>query len=102
MNILKIANRGHLKRLIKKGMIEVRCDHHFTDDYAFDKAYNYGKTGWMDAVLCDTMQNIDGKIVFTDWDLKTKSGALWTNDNKIYNLSIHSNLTYSVRIKDIK
>lgn len=39
----KRINRGHLRRAAKKGHLYVKCQFHYTDDYAFDYANNNGK-----------------------------------------------------------
>jgi hypothetical protein len=97
----KIAHRGHLRNLIKKGMIEAKCLFHYTDDYAYDNAYNNGKTDWMPVEFVEFhTDGKDGFLSFTDWDLKTSSGYLHADTNDMYSFAIHSNLVYKVRIKE--
>jgi len=103
---MRIANRGHLKRLIAKSMIEARCRYHYTDDYAWDNATNFGKTDWLSAYLKSEIkegEQVKG-IIFEDWDFKTSSGYLSLNREKegIYTFAIHSNLVYEVRVKETK
>lgn len=43
--------RDWLKRQILKGNVMVKCKGVYTDDYAFDAAYNYQKTDWMKAAI---------------------------------------------------
>lgn len=106
----KIAHRGHLRNLIKKGLIEARCKYRYTDDYAYDSASNYGKTGWKKAYLKSQISEdtqVDG-IIFDDSgdcydDFKTSTGGLWKNGNGEYSFLIHSNLSYSIRfIEEVK
>ena len=100
---MRIANRGHLKRLITKGIVEARCIYHYTDDYAWDNATNFGKTDWLPAYLNSSLEEdeqVEG-IVFDEWDFKTQGGYLSPDRDKegIYTYAIHSNLVYEVRIK---
>jgi len=110
MKKLHIANRGHLKRLIARGLIEARCKYHYTDDYAFDNAANFGKTDWLPAYLDSAIpegEQVDG-IIFREnkrgWnDFKSRSGGLWENKEAgTYTFLIHSNLSYEVRLKEAK
>lgn len=39
-------NRGQLLKLAEAGRVWMRCQYHYTDDYAWDAATNYGRTGW--------------------------------------------------------
>ena len=43
------VNRGWLRKQIELGNVEVKCDYSYTDDYAYDNASGFGKTGWMPA-----------------------------------------------------
>ena len=95
-----IANRGHLKRLIAKGLIEARCKYHYTDDYGFDAAYNFGETDWSPAYLKSEIaddQQING-IIFDDSGFSGSCGRLWKNKEN-YSFYIHSNLSYEIRFK---
>jgi len=102
----KIAHRGHLRNLIKKGLIEAKCNYRYTDDYAYDNATNFGKTDWKPAYLESMIpegEQIDG-IIFDDSgdydDFKTPTGALFPRENGEYSFLIHSNLSFRVRIKE--
>ncbi len=103
--VTKISNRGHLKNLVKKGLIEAKCDFHLTDDYAFDSAYNFGKDeNWLPVEHVEDLR--DGKngfISLSDWDFGTKSGGLYRNggESSCYTFYIHSNLSYTLRIKEV-
>jgi hypothetical protein len=100
--IKKIAHRGHLKNLIKKGLIEVKCLFHYTDDYAFDAAMN-NRTDkeWIPAEWVENLADgRNGYHTFRDWDFKSSSGYLSKDKGEgIYSFAIHSNLVYSVRLK---
>jgi len=99
---VKTVNRGWLKKQIEKGIVMARCDYHYTDDYAWDYANNCGKQETY--IPCrmkgDHEKNTQGFICFSDWDLRTKTGgAYWENEaEKIIGLSIHSNLAYTLKI----
>lgn len=101
---MEIAHRGHLKRLVKKGLIEAKCLFRYTDDYAYDNASGFGKTDWLPARLReDNEDSILGFINFRDWDFGTSSGYLSHHkENNTYSFAIHSNLVYSVRIIETK
>lgn len=100
----KIAHRGHLKNLVKKGMIEARCLFRYTDDYAYDNSTNCGRDEqWLPAEFVENYS--DGKngfISFKNWDFGTASGYLSKEkEGGVYSFAIHSNLVYSVRIKEL-
>jgi hypothetical protein len=98
----KIAHRGHLKNLVKKGMIEAKCLFSMTDDYAYDNAYKFGVD--KDYLPCEFVEFYSdakkGFISFKDWDFGTASGYLSKEQNGTYSFAIHSNLVYTVRIKE--
>ncbi len=97
----RISNRGHLKRLISKGLIEVKCKYHYTDDYAYDSAYNFGKTDWMPAVLNNDNKFDENSISFNDWDFTSCGYLSKIKEDGTYSFAIHSNLVYSVRFKEV-
>ena len=96
---MKIRNRGHLKRLIQRGLIEAKCIYSLTDDYAWDNANNFGKTDWKPARIGE--EPVKGYITFYESDLKTKSGCLLEDRDEegLYTLIVHSNLAYKIRFK---
>ncbi len=47
------VNRGWLKRRILEGKVMAKCNYYYTDDYAFDAAYNYQQTDWLKARIED-------------------------------------------------
>jgi hypothetical protein len=47
MSKYRTVRRDMLLRRLRAGRLVVKCDIHLTDDYAFDNATNFGKTGWL-------------------------------------------------------
>jgi len=77
--MINTYNRGRLRREIEKGLFQVKCDGQYTDDYAFDAAYNYRKSDFMDA-----------KVVMDFWEwlnsnpeIKSQRDAEYANPNFI-------------------
>jgi len=102
--VTKISNRGHLRNLVKKGLIEAKCDFHYTDNYAYDNASNFGKDeDWGQTEYVEDLRNgTHGIISFSDHDFTGPSGGLRRiNDGPYYTFYIHSNLYYTVRIKEV-
>ena len=104
-------NRGHVKRAMQKGLVEVRCKMHLTDDYAFDAAVNFGKSEqWVRATIAEPgpdsqlvreLAEIRGErvVIFYPSQLSNVGGGVW-EDMKgagTYTLYIHSNLSYELR-----
>lgn len=90
---MKTIRRDWIKRQIEAGRMEAKCDYHYTDG---DTADNFGKTGWLPACIGNF---IDGHINFQEHDFRFKSGAAWKNEDETINLSVHSNLSYTLRLK---
>lgn len=88
---IKIANRGQLKRLIEKGMIEIRTDMILTDDYAFDASTNCQKSEeWKPAKIED----------FSIYDFSWQGGKITPKaSGNEYFWKLCTNNYYSVRIK---
>lgn len=117
---MKTIRRDWLKRQIEKGNIEAKCNHKFTDDYAFDNAYNFGKTDWMPARIkhpqYETYTNEIGSVLTrrTDDDLKDgylnfreddfgyKSGMAYYNDDGSIHFSVLSSESYTLRVKAVQ
>lgn len=98
-------NRQSLKKLMALGALEAKCDFSYTDDYAFDNSINCGKTEWIPAAYVDVKfarheNRIEGSLVFGNWDFETSSGKCWIDKDGTYSLSVHSNLSYSFRVKN--
>lgn len=110
--------RDWLKRQIEKGGVQIKCDYHYTDDYAQDAADNFGRTGWLPARISKPKYEIienewggtSGRIV--DRDVKEgfinlreshfegSSGAAWrdsTYPGRVI-LLVHQNLAYSIQL----
>jgi hypothetical protein len=116
MNEILTVNRVWLKRQVIAGLIEAKCNYHFTDDYAYDNASGFGKTTWLPARvshptykdvgelghernILDDHDFIEGFMNFTEWDFKTKSGAAWWDNETEINFIIHSNHSFTMRFK---
>ena len=94
----KKPRRDWLKRRIEAGLMEARCKYHYTDDYAFDNAYNFGITDWLPARIKDD-EHKTGFINFSESDFKYKSGGCRL-DGDVISFHIHSNLLYEIRFKE--
>lgn len=114
----KTVRRDWIKKQIELGNIEAKCDYIYTDDYAYDNAYNFGKTDWMPARISRptykdiTLQNgsvmtmiddrdfVDGFMNFKDHDFEYSTGRCYWDENcetiSFIPLSGHS---YTLRIK---
>ena len=89
------VNRGWLLRQVQAGNVEVKCNYSMTDDYAFDAAYNFGKTDWMPAQ--DYFKKDGCKLA---WYFSTKGGfAYWNEDKSEIAMSVYSNYSLQLRIK---
>lgn len=91
---METVNRGWLKRQVVAGKMQVKCAIKLTDDFAGDAANNFGKTGWMPAIVGDKAQA--GSINIYESNFKTKSGSAWREGDTIH-LCVHSNLYYEFR-----
>ena len=102
------VNRAWLKRQIEKGGVTAKCDHRLTDDYRFDVANDFGKTGWLPARILNSFYNEHGR-----WDNDSKAGHMnllpmyfegygrayrSTSDPTLISLYVHSNLSFSLRL----
>ena len=113
---MKTIRRNWLKKQIELGKVEAKCNYKFTDDYAFDNAYNNQKTGWLPARISNpvygevTLQNGITRTVSTDSDWKegyvnfrnydftmSTGGARWNEDGTI-GFSPLSSENYTLRI----
>lgn len=83
------VNRGWLKRRILEGSVEAKCDGVYTDDYAFDAATDFQRTGWLRARIEDDYskrQYDGGEIYFTNSDFRGH-GHAWRDANGHISLS---------------
>ena len=84
-------NRGRLKREIQKGLWLVKCDGKYTDDYAFDAANNYGKTGYVPAIYFPSFHDwLDKKGLADEYNRQVQAnpnrwGISGTEVGKLYN-----------------
>jgi hypothetical protein len=60
----KSVNRGYLKKMAAAGRLYVRCKYHYTDDYAYDAAVNYGSSDQFTQVYLEPEYNcpLDAEI----------------------------------------
>ena len=79
---MKTINRGWLKRKIQKGLVQARVDGYYTDDYSWDSAANFGRTGWLPARIRPEGENQlpDGFIYFNPSDFRGY-GHAWRDAN---------------------
>lgn len=100
MEKAKRVNRKKLMADIMAGLYEAKCDYRYTDDYAFDDAYGFGKTDFMPA----RVGNFEtGYCSFREdyfRSLKEYGAYLSFNADGSISLSPHSNLSYTLRLKE--
>lgn len=103
--------RSSLLKLVESGVMEAKCNFHYTDDYAWDNANNHGRTDWLQARIRKVVHNditgrderdfIQGQMNFdeSDFDGIYRTGGARMNDDGTISFSIHSNLNYTLRVK---
>ena len=116
---MQTSRREWLRKQIDAGKMEVKCNYHLTDDYAFDNANKGGTTDWMPARIrrptfskyitpggwendyCSDDDRVEGMMNFNVSDFDGKAGmAYWKDDAKtLIQFSIHSNASYTLRLK---
>ena len=104
---MKKPNRRWIMRQVAKGNIEAKRNYRHTDDYAYDNAYNFGKTDWMPARLnperiynergCVNSSEMykEGFMSFDASDFSWGSGGAYYNDDgtiSLYGAGEHFNL----------
>ena len=113
----KTVNRGWLRKQVEAGKVAIKCNYHYTDDYAFDAAVNFQQTDWMPARIrkpvfgeytdqfgytrtrCVEDDRKQGYMNLDASDFKSQSGRCWKNEEtNIISFSIHSNLVYSCKV----
>lgn len=96
---MKTVNRGWLKKQVRAGKVEGRCDGHYTDDYAFDAANGFGRTtGWKPVRIKEGAAMFGGTIYLSEAGFGYKSGAAYTQDDGTISYHVHGNLSYTLRI----
>ena len=82
------VNRGWLKRRILEGKVLAKCNGVYTDDYAFDAAYNFQKTGWLKAKIEDdySQRRAENCLYFRHDDFRGY-GYAWREANGDMHLS---------------
>lgn len=108
---MKTVRRDWIMRQIDKGNIEAKCTYNYTDDfYAWeDRNRNIFSTDWLPVRISrpkfdssyrySDVDRIDGHINFMPHELKSRSGSAWWNEDGTITLLVHSNLCYTLRIK---
>lgn len=112
---MQTVNRGWLKRQVAAGNLDAKCDYHLTDDYTYDNGNNGGRTTWRPARMrqpvyerseagsrFDRLVDDDfreGNINLTASDFTGKSGRAWRQADGSIALVVHSNLCYTLRVK---
>ena len=84
----KTIKRNWLKKQIELGNIEIKCTGVYTDDYAFDSAYNYQKSDWKKADIKN----------YSDQDFKYKSGYAYIDENGLIHWIMLCNHYYECRL----
>ena len=97
---MKTVRRDKLMRMVAAGKMEAKCEMRLTDDYQMDDANKFGKTDWLPARLKSRYDDfVYGSINFDDSDFKGKCGYAWDKGDGTFDLTIHSNLWYTLRPK---
>jgi hypothetical protein len=112
---MKKIRRDVLKRGVESGKYEIKCNHHMTDDYAFDNSNNFGKTDWMpgrirhpkweeitlqNGCVRDVLKTDDlkpGYMNMMDFDFTSSYGLAYYEDDGTIRLIVDSNLSFSLR-----
>ena len=113
---MKTIRRDWLRKQIEAGKVVGKCDMHLTDDYAWDNASGFGKTGWMpvrirhpkftrivlpngnDREHCSDSDCLDGYLNFDECYFGFKSGHASWNDDGTIRFRVHSNLWYTLQV----
>ena len=104
-NVSKTVNRGWLKKQIAAGKMLIKCDYKMTDDYAFDAATNFGKTGWKPARYAPNKYSQECKyaedVIFVDdFDLKSKSGCAYQREGGEIALIVYNGYSLTLKSKE--
>lgn len=95
----KRINRKKLKEAIMSGLYEAKCDGRYTDDYAFDAAYNFGKTDFKPARVGNFEEGYTSFREEFFRPMKEYGATLYENKDGTISLDVHSNLSYTLRLK---
>jgi hypothetical protein len=118
-NLPKKPRRDWLMRQVDAGKMEARCDGHYTDDYLYDAATNYGiSKSWKPARIrrpkfepremaggfmrdvCVDPDSRDGYMNLMECDFTGNCGRCYLNEETGHiTLYVHSNLSYTLRVK---
>lgn len=92
------VNRGWLMRRILEGKVMAKCNGIYTDDYAFDAAYDFQKTGWLKAKIEDDYSQRMGDFLFFRRDEFRGYGYAWRKPNGDISLSFGYR-SYTMRLQ---
>lgn len=97
------VRRSAVLKLLKQGKLEAKCNYHYTDDYVFDNAVDFKRTDWMPCRLrAERTDTPQGYISFDEDDFSSSysTGGTRLNEDGTISFSIHSNLNYTLRVKE--
>lgn len=99
MSVMETVNRGWLKRMAAQGRLEMVASYHYDEMSGTSRSQGVSipvvyprPERWEDRQ--------EGIIYLGDWDLKTKSGRAWRNQDGTITLVVHSNCDYTFRVKE--
>ena len=92
------VNRGWLMRRILEGKVMAKCNGIYTDDYAFDAAYDFQKTGWLKAKIEDDYSQRKGKFLYFRRDEFRGYGHAWRQPDGDITLSFGYR-SYTMRLQ---
>jgi len=95
----KTVRRDWIKRQIEKGIVEVKCNYKYTDDYAFDAAVKFQKTDWMPARVDENRRGQEnGCINFHPEDFRFQSGLAYRQDDGTIRFVVMAGESYTLRM----
>jgi len=94
-------SRKALAKHVAAGLMEAKCEGHYTDDYAYDNANNFGVSDWKQAAVSDERKATPGVLTFQTQDFSSsyRTGYARVLENGTIRFAIHSNLSYLLRVK---
>lgn len=101
-----VVRRDTLLRAARKGKLVAKCTGHYTDDYAFDAAYNFGRSETYLPVYVlgeDEPRNAapEGHVVLWAHEFKGRSGGAWRvmdRDPEVIHFNVHSNKHFEMKV----